>query len=334
MTRPGSSPAILLAAALSLAAAPASADEPAGANLANAEELFQQGKAALVAKDYPRACKLLEASLRLDPATGTYLNLAACHEEVGKIATAFGEFRLVEQRARQANQTDREEYARKHADLLAPRLPRVQIRVAPEAMIEGLDVRIDGVPEVPDLWEKGIPVDPGKRRVVASAPGRKSFTAIADVDDEGIRVPVVIPPLPLAPVVVAEPPPRKTTAEDLAAIEAVAASRARRAVGYATGGVGLASLGVGVVTGVFALREGKRSACPAPCYTTNPDGTPSKELEDARAAYDSARVYSTITNIAVVVGAVGVGVGAYFVLTSSPRRSITAIGPGGLRGEF
>ena len=66
---------------------------------------------------------------------GTLLNLALCHEQIGKIASAWGEFRSVEQQARAAvpPNENRAKLAHDHAEALQPRLSRIKIIVPPEA---------------------------------------------------------------------------------------------------------------------------------------------------------------------------------------------------------
>src|SRR6185503_11792758 len=119
------------------------------------------------------ACPLFEESQRLDPQMGTLLNLAICHENVGRIASAWGEFRAVEQQARAASRDDRVKLAHERAEKLEPRLPRLRL-VAP-ARVHGLTVKVDGETKGEPLWE-GVAVDPGIRNVEASAPGKKTAT--------------------------------------------------------------------------------------------------------------------------------------------------------------
>lgn len=61
---------IWLSALVSVTAVASAADKTM------AESLFQQGKAAMTAGDYVKACPLLEASLGKERAVGTLLNLA------------------------------------------------------------------------------------------------------------------------------------------------------------------------------------------------------------------------------------------------------------------
>jgi hypothetical protein len=256
--------AVLVCSLLALAtcATPARAD-------ANAETLFQMGKAAMARKDYPAACRYFEESLKLEDALGTLLNLAACHEEIGRVGTAWGEYRAVEQRSLRASppQQDRANAAHARAEALFPRLSRVHVAVAEGARVEGLEVKIDGVVAPPSLWEVGVVVDPGKRQITASAPERKPWSSIASIDDEGVNATVNVPLL--EPLPKSEKPANPTL--DPVALEAMQANRARRNVGYVVG-VGLAALGFGATMGVLAIGKAGDSRCASPCpVTVGPD---------------------------------------------------------------
>lgn len=120
-SRVGRSAAV--AFALVLASAGARADR-----LSDAAALFRRAK-ALIAKDkHAEACPLLAESYRLDPGMGTLLNLALCHEATGKVASAWDEFRSVEQQARAAVPPNEKRalLARGHADKLERRLSRLE----------------------------------------------------------------------------------------------------------------------------------------------------------------------------------------------------------------
>src|SRR5262245_24720347 len=79
--------AYLLAAVLLLAARPARAQ-----NESLAEALFRDARAAMKAARYEEACPKFAESYRLDPSTGTLLNLALCEEELGHVATAWTKY--------------------------------------------------------------------------------------------------------------------------------------------------------------------------------------------------------------------------------------------------
>lgn len=124
---------IVAAAAIAASAAPPSlAQVPAG-NAAMAEALFREGQRLMFEKRYPEACPKLAESHRLDPAGGTLLTLAFCHEAEGRTATAWTEFREAEAVALREGRRDRQAAAREKADALEPRLSRLVIQPAPES---------------------------------------------------------------------------------------------------------------------------------------------------------------------------------------------------------
>src|SRR5689334_22312916 len=83
-------PAAVLALALGRALPVAAQD---GMTKATAEALFADGKRLMASGDYASACPKFAASQKLDPGIGTTLNLADCYEKLGRIASAWAEFR-------------------------------------------------------------------------------------------------------------------------------------------------------------------------------------------------------------------------------------------------
>src|SRR5688572_3592069 len=114
----------MVVAAATLAAAGPARAQGRGVSIATAEALFREGTALLDEKKFAEACPKLAESHRLDPATGTLLALAFCHEGEGRLASAWAEFAEVAGRAREEGRTDRELVAREHAANLEPRLAR------------------------------------------------------------------------------------------------------------------------------------------------------------------------------------------------------------------
>lgn len=308
---------VACAVALLLGVVPARADK-----VAEAEDLFRRAKALMNAKRYAEACPMLAESYRSDPALGTLLNLALCHEEIGKTATAWGEFRSAEQQARAAvpPRPDRVDLAREHADKLEPRLSRIRIVVPPEARAPGLVLHVDGEAKGEPLWS-GIPVDPGTRVIEATAPGKKAVSLDVKIDDEGVLRTVTIPVLADAPVAAAPP---IAAGADLRELEEYAANRARRTTGYVIGSFGLATLAAGAAFGVAAIvNDNEAKDCGPPCY----QGTPAGEASDR--ATDRALVFANIANVTIPLGVVGTAVGAYLVLSAGPssRRAARARAP-------
>src|SRR5262249_43791974 len=134
---------------------------------------------------------------RLDPQTGTLLNLALCHEATGKIAAAWGEFLAVEQQALAAHppREDRATLAREHAANLGPRLSRIRIVVPTAARASGMVIRVDGEEKGEPAWAAGITVDVGTHEVEMSAPRKKARAYKVRVDDEGAISSMTVEPL-------------------------------------------------------------------------------------------------------------------------------------------
>jgi hypothetical protein len=217
---------------------------------------------------------------------------------------------------------DRIKMAREHAEKLEPRLSRIEIVVPVEARVDGLVVKVDGEAKGEPLWG-GVPVDPGTRKIVVTAPGKKTFTRDVKVDDESTVVPVAIPRLEDAPVSASPKGGGGTgVGPDIEKVEEYAANQARRTAGYVVGGIGIATLAIGGAFGVGAIvNDGSaKDACPAPCV----EG--SAQAAAADASTDRAFVFSNIANVTIPLGIIGAGIGAYLVLTAGPTEKL-AVAP-------
>ena len=300
----------------SLAASDAHAQAPPGvSNEMQAEYLFRSGEKKFDSGRHAEACADFTESLRLGPKLGTLLNLALCHEQVGRTSTAWGEFRRVEQeeRASGAPNESRVQLARAHADKLQPRVSRLKIVVPRASRAPGLVVMVDGESKGEPLWA-GVPVDPGTRVVEATAPNKKPVLINVKVDDEGVLVGVTIPVLADAPV--AAPAPSQAGGANLEAVEEYASNRARRTTGFVIGGIGLATLAAGAAFGVAAIINDSDAKKCSPCTRGTAEATASDQ------STDRAFVFANISNVTVPLGALGTVVGAYLVLSAGPSHSV------------
>ena len=75
----------LISLAVLCAALPASAQP----TTSEADRLFEEGRALAKKGDHERACPLFAKSLALDHSIGTQLNLADCHEQLGRLREAW-----------------------------------------------------------------------------------------------------------------------------------------------------------------------------------------------------------------------------------------------------
>lgn len=159
-----------------------------------AEVLFRDGKELLARKEYARACPKLAESYRLDPATGTLLALAVCHEREGKLASAWGEYSDAASRAHVERRADRESAARARAADLEQHYSTLTIVLSDGSPVPGLEIRRNGA-TVANAWlGTAVPVDGGSIVIEATAPGHPPWRAQIAIAASGDRLTVTIPP--------------------------------------------------------------------------------------------------------------------------------------------
>jgi hypothetical protein len=306
-----------------------------------AESLFRNGKELLAQQDYARACPLLAESYRLDPATGSLLALAICHEGQGKVAAALAEYGKVVTRSQRESRPDREKAAREKAKSLEAQVSMLTINVEQGAQqIDGIQVKRNGVVVGSSAWGTPIPVDGGEQIVEASAPGmtpwRATVSIAAKVDSKEVTVPLLEPKTPErpapkaveratpkvsdeAPKPAALPPPPTTAivvpTESRTEEHPSSRGTALQGAGIATTIAGVVTLGIGA--GFLVRAIGKNSDSKAGCdgNVCSIQGT-----QDRWEAQDAGNV-ATISFIAGGVLAAG---GTMMFLLGRPRRTLTA----------
>lgn len=288
----------LLLAALLLAAREASAD-PA------AEALFRAGRDAAAGGDWQTACARFEESLRIEPAVGTVFNLANCREQLGQVATAWQRFREAKDRLPQGD--ERIAVTEQRLAALEPRLPKLTL-VRGSSAAQGT-VKRDGVELGDGSFGLALPVDPGKHLIVVQVPGRaerRYEVELAEGEHERLVVEsgALEAPAGGEPGAPALPP------------EASSSTSPARTWGFVLGGVGLAGIAVGAVTGAMVL--GKKSDVEREC-----DGKLCT-AEGVEAGEDG-RLYSTISTVAFAVGVAGVAAGATLILTASDGKETARV---------
>ena len=292
---------------------------------ASAETLFREAKALMEDGNYASACPKLAASQRLDPAVGTMLNLAICHQEVGMTASAWAEYLRAASMARRKGQADREKYARERATALESRLTRLAFTVAEESLVTGLEVRRDGILVESATWATATPVDPGTHVITALAPGKREWRTTVDVSGEGKTFTVDVPALEDAPpeaTAAAQPPPASQPGSTGATFSSTPGSDSgisgdtQRTLGILVGGVGLAGVTVGSIFGLSASNKWNDTSCPS-------NVCPTAEQQDR--AEDAKRL-ATISTWTLAGGGVFLATGVVLYLTApdTPKRGEVA----------
>ncbi len=281
---------LVFALAPLLAAMPAVAQ---GHDPATAEALFAQGREAMKQGDFETArAKLLE-SQALDPAPGTVLNLAECEEKVGKLAQAWQHWRQTLELLPPGD--SRTEYVRGRLKAIEPTVPQLVLRLPPHPPA-GIRVRRGDVEVGEASLGSPLPVDPGPTEVVVTAPGFEPGRYHLELHERELRELSVNvgPTVPLPPA--AEANPWRTT-------------------GWVAGGVGLAGLGLGAVTGGLAIDRNNalNDLCtPGPGRVCHGDWS---------SVANAGRTYATISTASFIAGAVLLGAGASLALTH-PKRAL------------
>lgn len=317
-----------LAAVTAVVALTASAAAQSSADKAAAEQLFNAGRALMAAKKFPEACPKLEASLRLDAALGTRLNLASCYEEVGKLASAWGMYREAADLAVRENQLKRVKFATDRATILEPRLPRLIIAVDANRAAPGLQVTRDGTVVDRAVFGTPIYVDPGPRTVVVEAVGYKPFTTEV-VAVEGRETKLDIPAL--QPLSAAQ---RRAVAGAAAGVQlepVPSPGRTRRLTGLAVAGGGALTMAVGFGFGLSAKSKWDRAIDNGLCDTSSNLCTP-----EGQKLSDTANQRATIATIAVSAGVAMAVTGAvlYFTAPRRDRGSAARLLPGASRDSL
>jgi hypothetical protein len=272
-----------------------------------AEALFQQGREEMAAGRYDSACAKLRQSDELDPAPGTKLNLAECEAARGRIATAWELLKAAEQKL---DPTDpRYPIARQKREALEPRLPKLQLSLAPGAP-EDTTVRIAQVELRASAFGVPLPLDPGRQELIVTASGR-SEARVTVVLEEGKTAELQVMPGAKTPDATGQSAAAPSTSPPPAS---EASSSDHRTLGYVLGGVGLAGLAGATVAGILTLnaKSTNKEHCDSALQSCDAQG---------RDAAESGRLYGTLTTAGLVVGLVGVGVGTYFIVSSGPNET-------------
>jgi hypothetical protein len=224
-------------------------------------QLFDEGRSLLAAGKVDEACRKLEESRRLDPLPGTLLNVAVCHEQQGRTATAVAEFREARALAERDQRPDRVALADQHLLALDGKVSSVVIVVPPAADSPDLSIMRDATPVGRAAWGTRLPVDPGPHTIEASAANKKAWKVILTVAPNGDVQTATLTPLEDAPASPAPPvaPPAPALAPAPApAVEPSPESHGlstRRTIAVVTAGVAVAAAGVGTYFGVRALSK-------------------------------------------------------------------------------
>ncbi len=284
---------------------------------AQADEQFRRGREAQNRGDCQKALEYFRESHALKPGRGTLLNMGLCEKKLGQLARALQHLEEVLPQLPPGD--DRRAIVRENLAELKPRVPWLRIVLTANAPA-GTLVTYDDTELEPTMIGTDIPVDPGKHVVVVEAKGlpNRRYEVMME---EGKRQTLRVEPGGVA----AEP-----------AAESDDGSRKTKfVVGFVVGGVGLAGIVAGAVTGSVALQNHSETEKMCPTHR-------GCSAEVARLA-EQGQTLSVMSTVAFGLGIVGIGVGVPLAVLNRkakekpPTVSLHVLpqGPGiGLLGTF
>ncbi len=278
-----------------------------GDALKRAREQFGQALALQTGGDWAGALALLKEVAAVKPTPQVRFNIALCEERLGRLVAALGDYELAGSDAEIEKADQVREEVDSRLEALKARVPRVTVQRGEGA--ESATISIDGVSLGDSVVNVPLPVDPGPHVVEATALGYLPFKQSFRVVEQQRATILVV--LQLKPAVMEPVVPRLRSG-----------SGVLRA-GFFVGGLGVASL---LTSGaMFYLRHraindldqacgGGRDACP----------------ESSRSTFDHGKTYTTVGDVTLIAGAVGVALGATLVIVGShgAEHESIALAPG------
>src|SRR5689334_6761638 len=147
-----------------------------------ADSLHAEAHDDFLHERYKQACAKYQQVLQLQDTLETHMQLAACYEKIGKLASAWAQLEHV---ARIGSRPVSNE-AREKMTTLEARVPKLEVVVPAEvAGLAGVKITRNGSPLVPASWGKPIPVDMGAHDIEVRARGRVPWMSTVKVEIEG-----------------------------------------------------------------------------------------------------------------------------------------------------
>lgn len=349
--------------ALSLAMVAPAVDREARADGATDDQkaaariLGTDGVRAAMAGDCRTAVDKLSRAEALVHAPTTALPLARCQIQLGKLVAGTEILNRMLNETLPPNAPEPWVDAKRQVPALleatAPKIGRLRVHVDRPAGATGdAQVTIDGSPIPSVLLDNDRPTDPGPHHVTATAAGfTTAATDVSLTEGQSRTVSLRIEPLPTTSAVAAVPAagptpaaagPVAVSAPTAAAspAESTASPSPDRTPAYVVLGIGGAALVVGTVFGIVALgnKSSLNSDCPA-----GKNACPASKASDVESLNSSLDTHALVSTIALAVGAVGVGVGAFLFFSAPSSEAKTAgvnvhpwlgLGSAGLNGTF
>ena len=269
----------------------------------NAETLYDEGLQAMLAKNYADGCPKLQQSYDMGPALGALFTLAACYERWGKIHSAAQRYEsFLEQAAALSpadarKQEDRMKTAVSKVDELAKQVPTLELSFSSPPP-DDITVTLNDESVVSADFGHAQPHDPGDFRILVTAADGESRSYETNLAAGENKIVSLAPP----EAAVADTP-EEEDASDGSTMTTVA---------FVLGGVGLAALIAGGVTGgmVFAKKEDVEDNCTGTVCS-----------QEGKDAVDEAQTLGTVSNVMFAVGGAALAGGILLYLLAPGETS-------------
>ena len=312
----------------------AGADEPSAVDVAQARDLFNDGRRLRERGDLPAALEKLKAAYALAPTPIIGLELGHNYEQMAELVEAREAYLAIGRMAVLRSETARSAKAREEADRLAgglrARIPSLTVHIT-GADMSAVTVTIDGAALPTNALLAPRPVNPGKHEVVASGAGKPPVTRTADVAEGETKV----VELDVGAGVAAATAP---AAPLNAAPSAPLVPRGGEGPGplvYAGFGLAAAGVVVGSITGAVAMSKASsvKQACSGLDCPTSVNG----DLQTGRSLGNVSTGAFIVAGVGIVAGAIGLVLPRRTEESSANRLPVTpwiGWGASGVEGVF
>lgn len=284
----------------------AEAAQPSAAEIAVAQQLYQEAREQQTSKQWASCEASLRRAIDIVETPGLRFHLAFCKEQQHRWVEALVDYRRSKELIESGVEApDVEALLPEAIADLDSKTPRLTLVI--DEPPDGTELFLDGKQLSSQLFAAPIPVDPGLRRVEVAAPGHTAFTQAINMlpnERRSLRVQLVskrvAEPLP-APAQQPSTPPRHIKDDGVSAQVVVLATEALLTLG---------ALGVGVgFTSEAASRDRDREALlrsisnEGGCAAGEPQHGLCAEVRKADADAKNAREIATVGYAAAGVGA-------------------------------
>jgi len=245
-----------------------------------AESAFLDGVRLMKQAAWSEAAERFRDSQRLDPASGTLLNLAYCQTQLGKTASAWLTYRQASALAERTGKPAHAQLAHEQGEKLEPALAKLRFTLIGDGS-RTTQLKLDDEELAKESWSLSVPVDPGQHRIVAVFDSGENWQTevVAQPGQESV-VEVKVPEAKARPAAPALTPRSASGGSSVGPTPVPASPAAPSAAARPSGwSLGLGVAGAGAVVAGSALFVSARlgydaarghcsgnNACPNPYY--------------------------------------------------------------------